>query len=95
MTKTGVSILVSSCWPGLDEDCYGVSECLQSNVLDFFVIGFHVVLVTFTTQRAPTICQGMSWQHLHQPCVAGEVFLTLSFNWSDRLCPHFLVEHAP
>ena len=33
-----------------------------------------VAPVTALTPGASThICQGMSWQHLHQPCVAGKV----------------------
>ena len=29
------------------------------------------------------ICQGMCWQHLHQPCVAGKVYAYVSLNAVD------------
>ena len=54
--------IFSSCWPGLGSilrrDIY---SCLYCVVLHNDKRLYH------------GICQGVSWQHLHQPCVAGKV----------------------
>ena len=48
-----------------------------SLVLLVFILGLHVLRElladTRSLQSLSWIYQGMSWQHLHQPCVAGKV----------------------
>ena len=68
----------------------GVCDCLHSSVLedcllgflDVSLLGFREFLVMYATRSLTRICQGMPRQHLHQPCVAGQVStlsLSLSF----------------
>ena len=50
-----------------------------------------LLFYTVTKHSASGICQGMSWQHLHQPCVAGQVYslslsLSLSLARASRHC---------
>ena len=49
---------------------YVSSLCLQCSFLDDVLVGIHDFLVLWATLTASGICQGMSWQYLHQPCVA-------------------------
>ena len=50
---------------------YGVPQ-QTGNIHTSLIIGlsFFVLMHTFSSFG---ICQGMSWQHLNQPCVAGQV----------------------
>ena len=87
------SVIVPSRWPEFDGDRYGVCNCLQCwrHCIDevllttCFLLGSRGFVVVYATQSASRcmrlslllVCQGMSWPHLHQPCVAGTLYLSL------------------
>ena len=56
---------------GQSEHQPGIFTCFASLVPDS--IAFPLVLIATLSPLIPWTCQGMSWQHLHQPCVAGKV----------------------
>ena len=82
------STIVIHCWPGFAEFHFQTSKiflCFTQGLQSHSVsegqqlIGAFLVsvdssnLVLYATRSASRICQGMSWQHLHHPCVAGKV----------------------
>ena len=53
-----VSIIVVSCWPGIDEDRLGVCDSPLRSVLDGYLLGFLGSLMLYATQSASRMCQG-------------------------------------
>ena len=101
-------VLLSSCWPGLDENRFRVCRCLYAVSLAFsflvsmiygayttarhrsarddsLVVSVDMGTNMHATRSASTMCRGRSWQHLHQPCVAGLVSYPLSLPLSLSL----------
>ena len=75
------SLIVITCWPGFAEYHFSVCKCLQCSVRGDLRLGFcyfWVMLLMYV------ICQGMSWQHLHQPCgwKGGTLSLALALSLS-------------
>ena len=55
---------------------YRILSILSYPTLSYPILSIHqsiAILVLYATRSAARICQGVSWQHLQQPCVPGKV----------------------
>ena len=90
LTQEREDVMFNDCRPRHEPLCLWTIHCLGATISSARLAGIGVIFsllycslsfahVARHAQSASRICQGLSWQLLHQPCVAGDVYsLSLS-----------------